>query len=266
MLPGRTIGMIFHKPSTRTRVGFEVGIAELGGMALYLPAGDLQLARGRLPRHRTRVVAFRQCPPHSHVRPGGSGHLCGARIDPRRSTGDRSRPPVAGTRRRDDDSRAGRGSRGVRLTYLGDGNNVCHSLMRLRRPVRHALHGRVPQGVRAVGGGRGGRAGRCDRERWQRETHVRPARRIGRCRRPLHRRLDEHAARRRSARNDCSISSASASTANCSPSRVAKRWRCTVSRPMSARRSPRTSCTARVRSCGIRPRIACTPRRRSWRS
>jgi ornithine carbamoyltransferase len=46
LLPGRTIGLIFHKPSTRTRVAFEVGIAELGGMALFLPASELQLARG----------------------------------------------------------------------------------------------------------------------------------------------------------------------------------------------------------------------------
>ena len=43
VLPGRTIGLIFHKPSTRTRVAFEVGIAELGGMALFLPAAELQL-------------------------------------------------------------------------------------------------------------------------------------------------------------------------------------------------------------------------------
>src|SRR5215218_7837758 len=50
LLPGRTLGMIFHKPSTRTRVSFEVGIWQLGGIGLYLSAGELQLGRGETLR------------------------------------------------------------------------------------------------------------------------------------------------------------------------------------------------------------------------
>jgi ornithine carbamoyltransferase len=129
-LEGKTLGMIFQKPSTRTRVSFEVGMFQLGGTALYLAAGDLQLGRGETIKDTARVLSryldgimirtFAQADvdelaDHSDA-PVINGltdefHPCQALAD------------VMTIR-----ERLG-GFDGVRVAYLGDGNNVCHSLM-----------------------------------------------------------------------------------------------------------------------------------------
>jgi ornithine carbamoyltransferase len=130
LLPGRALGMIFQKPSTRTRVSFEVGIAQLGGHALYLGASDLQLGRGETLRDTATVLSryldglmirtFAQSDVDELARHAtipvingltDSAHPCQALAD------------VMTIRERW--ARFG----DVRLAYLGDGNNVCASLM-----------------------------------------------------------------------------------------------------------------------------------------
>jgi ornithine carbamoyltransferase len=56
-LEGRFVGMIFEKPSTRTRVSFQVGISQLGGNAVYLNWGDIQIRRGEPIRDTARVLS-----------------------------------------------------------------------------------------------------------------------------------------------------------------------------------------------------------------
>ena len=132
VLPGRTIGLIFHKPSTRTRVGFEVGIAELGGMALYLPAADLQLARGESFRDTALVLSrfvsalMIRTSDHAEV----DEFAAHASIPVINGLTDEAHPLQALADAMTIRERLGR-LEGVRLTYLGDGNNVCHSLLRM---------------------------------------------------------------------------------------------------------------------------------------
>jgi ornithine carbamoyltransferase len=132
ILPGRTIGLIFHKPSTRTRVGFEVWIAELGGMALYLPAADLQLARGESYRDTALVLSryvsalmirtYDQAEVEEFVRHASIPVINGLT--------DEAHPLQALADAMTVRERFG-GLAGVRLAYVGDGNNVCASLVRL---------------------------------------------------------------------------------------------------------------------------------------
>ncbi|MBQ2836515.1 MAG: ornithine carbamoyltransferase [Peptococcaceae bacterium] len=57
ILEGKTLGMIFQKSSTRTRVSFEVGMYQLGGSALFLSTNDLQIGRGEPIKDTARVLS-----------------------------------------------------------------------------------------------------------------------------------------------------------------------------------------------------------------
>ena len=130
LLPGRTLGMIFQKPSTRTRVSFEVGIYQLGGTGLYLSAGDLQLGRGETIRDTATVLSryldaimirtFAQSDVEELA-----GH---ASIPVINGLTDSSHPCQALADVMTIRERFGHFD-GLKVVYLGDGNNVCASLM-----------------------------------------------------------------------------------------------------------------------------------------
>ncbi|HET9675392.1 MAG TPA: ornithine carbamoyltransferase [Gaiellaceae bacterium] len=153
LLPGRTLGMIFQKPSTRTRVSFEVGMFQLGGAALYLSASDLQLGRGETIKDTAHVLSgyldaimirtFAQSDVDELARNStipvingltDSSHPCQALAD------------VMTIR-----ERFGRLD-GVRVAYFGDGNNVCASLMVAAAKLGMHFTAAVPPGYEPEAG------------------------------------------------------------------------------------------------------------------
>jgi ornithine carbamoyltransferase len=132
VLPGRTLALIFRKPSTRTRISSEVAISELGGMALYVPAADLQLSRGETTRDTALVLSrmvsailirtFEQDEVEEFAEHASVPVLNGLT--------DLAHPLQAVADAMTLRERFG-SLEGLRVAYVGDGNNVCHSLMRI---------------------------------------------------------------------------------------------------------------------------------------
>ncbi len=167
LLAGRAIGLVFEKPSTRTRVSFAVGIAQLGAVAVPLSSGELQLGRGETIRD-TGIVLSRyldalmvrtfsqawldELAEHASI-PIVNGltdehHPCQALADALTIT-----------------ERFG-GLEGVRVAYIGDGNNVCHSLVAacallgadvvVAAPAGYEPDGEVVRTARVAAAGAGG--------------------------------------------------------------------------------------------------------------
>jgi ornithine carbamoyltransferase len=130
LLPGRTLGMIFQKPSTRTRVSFEVGIYQLGGTGLYLSAGDLQLGRGETIKD-TAVVLSRYLDAimiRTFAQSDVEELAANASIPVINGLTDSAHPCQALADVMTIRERFSR-LEGLKVVYLGDGNNVCASLM-----------------------------------------------------------------------------------------------------------------------------------------
>lgn len=146
-LRGRTVALIFEKPSTRTRVSFEVGVAELGGTPLALSSADLQLGRGETVADTGAVLGrFVQA---IVVRTFAQSRLeelaASSGIPVINALTDEEHPCQALadllTVRDEFGSFEGRV-----LTYVGDGNNVAHSLLLAGAAVGLGIRVAHPEG------------------------------------------------------------------------------------------------------------------------
>jgi ornithine carbamoyltransferase len=130
LLKGKTLAMIFEKPSTRTRVSFEVGMWQLGGYALYLSASDLQLGRGETIADTAQVLSryvdgmMARVFVHQTI----LDLVKYSRVPVINGLSDFTHPCQGLADLFTVYEKKGRLS-GLKLAYVGDGNNVAHSLL-----------------------------------------------------------------------------------------------------------------------------------------
>ena len=130
LLKGKTLGMIFTKSSTRTRVSFEVGMYQLGGSALFLSSNDIQLGRGETIYDTANVLSrfldgimirtFKQSDVEDLAKYGTIPIINGLTdlVHPCQILADFQT------------IREHKGKlEGLKLAYIGDGNNMAHSLL-----------------------------------------------------------------------------------------------------------------------------------------
>jgi ornithine carbamoyltransferase len=129
-LAGRSIALVFEKPSTRTRVSFEVGVAQLGAHPVVLSSSELQLGRGETIEDTGRVLSrYVDAIVLRTFEQERLEVLAGASTVPVvNSLSDFEHPCQALADLLTMRERLG-GLEGRTLTYLGDGNNVAHSLL-----------------------------------------------------------------------------------------------------------------------------------------
>lgn len=129
-LKGKTLGMIFEKSSTRTRVSFEVGMLQLGGNALFLSSNDIQIGRGETISDTAKVLS--EYIDGIMIRTFGHDKIeelaNAATIPVINGLTDTYHPCQALADLLTIKEIKG-SLKGLKLAYIGDGNNVVHSLM-----------------------------------------------------------------------------------------------------------------------------------------
>jgi ornithine carbamoyltransferase len=130
LLKGKTLGLLFQKPSTRTRVSFEAGMHQLGGHALVLPMADIQLSRGESVADTARVLSryldgiVVRTYDHATVEEWARE----AMMPVINGLTDLSHPCQALSDLLTITEKKGRLT-GIKIAYVGDGNNVANSLI-----------------------------------------------------------------------------------------------------------------------------------------
>ena len=148
LLAGKTLGMIFEKSSTRTRVSFEVGMYQLGGQALFLSSCDLQLGRGEPIKDTARVLSRYldgiMIRTYGHERIEELARY--ADIPVINALSDLLHPCQALTDLLTIREYKGKNLAGLKMAYVGDGNNMTHSLMYAAAKVGMNFAAATPEG------------------------------------------------------------------------------------------------------------------------
>ena len=148
LLEGKSLGMIFEKSSTRTRVSFEVGMYQLGGQALFLSSSDLQLGRGEPIKDTARVLSRYldgiMIRTYGHERIEELAEW--ADVPVINALSDLLHPCQALTDLLTIREYKGKNLTGLKMAYVGDGNNMTHSLMYAAAKVGMNFAAATPEG------------------------------------------------------------------------------------------------------------------------